>query len=151
MFKTALPLLAALGLAAAAAQSYATGPAPEAPGMGWHLTHEGEMAKLAYGAENSDQLALMLMCEPGQTQAVVYGDVQPEGARRMAASAPIDPLSGDMFEDARLSLTGEAVQGLVTRGRLAVETDAGPAQLPASREERRLVSDFVSYCAQSRA
>jgi len=151
MLKTALPVIAALGLAAVAAQSYATGPTPVAPGMGWHLSHEGDMAKLAYGAENSDQLALMLMCEPGQTQAVVYGDVQPEDARFINTSAPIDPLSGDMAEDARVSLHGASVRGLLETGRMAVETETGRSQLTATRDERRLVSDFVSYCSSNHA
>ena len=151
MLKFVLPAVAALGLAAVAAQSYATGPAPVVAGMGWHLSHEGDMAKLAYGAENSDQLALMLMCEPGQSQAVVYGDVQPEDARFIDASAPIDPLSGDMAEDVRINLHGDSVRGLVETGRMAVETETGRTQLTASREERRLVSDFVSYCSQNRA
>ncbi|MFJ6023568.1 hypothetical protein ACIQC9_03070 [Brevundimonas sp. NPDC092305] len=151
MLKTAIPVIAAFGLAAAAAQSYATDPAPAAPGMGWHLSHEGDWAKLAYGAENSDQLALMLMCEPGQTQAVVYGDVQPAAARMIDASAPIDPLSGDMFDEARLNLNDRSVRGLVDNGRIVVETETGRAQLTATRDERRLISHFVSYCSQSRA
>ncbi|RZI99312.1 MAG: hypothetical protein EON90_11880 [Brevundimonas sp.] len=151
MLKFALPAVAALGLAAVAAQSYATGAAPATPGMGWHLSHEGDMAKLAYGAENSDQLALMLMCEPGQTQAVVYGDVQPQDARFIAASAPIDPLSGDMAEDVRISLHGPSVRGLVDTGRMVVETETGRGQLTATRDERRLVSDFVSYCSSNHA
>jgi hypothetical protein len=151
MFKSALPVVAALGLTAVAAHSWATDPTPVAPGMGWHLSHEGDMAKLAYGAENSDQLALMLMCEPGQTQAVVYGDAQPAAARMIDASAPIDPLSGDMFDEARLNLNDRSVRGLVDNGRIAVETETGLAQLTATRDERRLISDFVSYCSQSRA
>ena len=151
MLKTALPVIAALGLAAVAAQSYATGPTPVAPGMGWHLSHEGDMAKLAYGAENSDQLALMLMCEPGQTQAVVYGDVQPEDARFVNTSAPIDPLSGDMAEDATLSLHSASVQSLIDSGRMQVETETGASVLTATRDERRLAADFVSYCSRNRA
>ena len=151
MLKFALPAVAALGLAAVAAQSYATGPAPIAPGMGWHLSHEGDMAKLAYGAENSDQLALMLMCSPGETQAVLYGDVQPEDARFIDTAAPIDPLSGDMADDVRISVNGASVRGLVQTGRMRVDTETGPSLLTATRDERRLVSDFVSYCSQNRA
>ena len=51
MFKALLPAAAALGLIAVAAQSEAVHADAEAEGgaapMGWHLSHEGSMAKLA--------------------------------------------------------------------------------------------------------
>ena len=50
MLKFAVPAVAALGLIAFAAQSRATNveadAQPVAAPMGWHLSHEGEMAKL---------------------------------------------------------------------------------------------------------
>lgn len=150
MFKYALPALAAVGLVAIAAQSQATN-TTATPGMGWHLSHEGEMAKLAYGLENSDQLALMMTCEPGQTQAVVYGDALPREARLINASmeTAIDPLSGGLAEESRIGLNGRAIQGLVQHGELAVETEAGVDELTASRDERRVIAGFVSYCASN--
>lgn len=152
MFKFAIPAVAALGLIAAAAQSQATDAAPEtgAPtAMGWHLSHEGPIAKLAYGMANSDQLALMMTCEPGQARAVVYGDVQPASPRLIKASmrsAPIDPLSGGLADEARISLRDPALQRLAQRGRLTVEGEAGHFDLTANAEERRLVSQFFAYC-----
>ncbi|NJC39782.1 hypothetical protein GGQ87_000040 [Brevundimonas alba] len=151
MFKFAIPAVAALGLIAAAAQSQAnnadiqTGPSA----MSWHLSHEGEMAKLAYGMANSDQLALMMTCEPGQAQAVVYGDVQPDTPRLVKASmtaAPIDPLSGGMADETRISLRDPSLQKLARSGKLAVEGDAGHFELTASGDERRLVREFFAYC-----
>ncbi|HEX8661074.1 MAG TPA: hypothetical protein VF686_04345, partial [Brevundimonas sp.] len=100
MLKFAIPAVAALGLIAFAAQSQATNSDARtgaAAPMAWHLSHEGDLAKLAYGVANSDQLALMLTCEPAQAQAVVYGDVKPAGPRVQKASmraVAIDPLSG---------------------------------------------------------
>ena len=152
MFKFAIPAAAALGLIAVAAQSRATDAAPEAGAaapMGWHLSHEGRIAKLAYGVANSDQLALMMTCEPGQPQAVVYGDVQPSSPRLIKASmtaAPIDPLSGGVTDEARISLRAPVLQKLATRGKLAVEGDAGHFELTANDDERRLVSAFFAYC-----
>lgn len=150
MFKYALPALAALGLVAVAAQSQATNPVAPS-GMGWHLSHEGATAKLAYGLENSDQLALMMMCEPGQTQAVVYGDALPREAGLVNASmeTAIDPLSGGLAEESRIGLNGRAIQGLVRYGELAVETETGADQLTATRDERRVIAGFVSYCASN--
>ncbi|MDI6625799.1 MAG: hypothetical protein QME55_13800 [Brevundimonas sp.] len=152
MFKFAIPAVAALGLIAVAAQSRATDAAPEtgaAPAMGWHLSHEGAMAKLAYGVANSDQLALMMTCEPGQSQAVVYGDVQPASPRLVKASmesAAIDPLGGGLADEARIPLRAPALQKLARSGKLAVEGEAGHFELTADDKEQRLVERFFAYC-----
>lgn len=150
MFKFAIPAVAALGLIAVAAQSQADNTGGEAPApMSWHLSHEGSMAKLAYGVANSDQLALMMTCEPGQNQAIVYGDVQPASPRLLKASmaaAAIDPLSGGLAEENRISLRDPALQKLARKGRLEVEGDAGHFELTATGEERRLVGEFFAYC-----
>jgi hypothetical protein len=156
MLKFAIPAVAALGLITVAAQSRATNSdvqvGPDAP-MGWHLSQEGRMAKLAYGVANSDQLALMMTCAPGQTQAVVYGDVQPATPRLIRASiaTAIDPLSGGLADESRVSVRDPALQQLVRSGRLAVEGDAGTFELTASRDERRLIGDFFAYCGTGRA
>ena len=151
MFRFAIPAVAALGLIAVAAQSEAVHADAEggAAPMGWHLSHEGPMAKLAYGVANSDQLALMMTCEPGQAQAIVYGDVQPASPRLHRASmtsAAIDPLSGGLADESRISLRDPTLVKLVRRGTLAVEGDAGHFELTADRDERRLVSEFFAYC-----
>ena len=153
MFKFAIPAVAALGLIAVAAQSRATNAdvvvETGVPPMGWHLSHEGAIAKLAYGVANSDQLALMMTCEPGQAQAVVYGDVQPASPRLLKASmtsAAIDPLSGGLADEARISLRDPALQKLALSGKLEVEGDAGHFELTANADERRLVREFFAYC-----
>ena len=151
MFKFAIPAVAALGLIAVAAQSQATNADVQvaAAPMSWHLSHEGPMAKLAYGVANSDQLALMMTCEPGQAQAAVYGDVQPASPRLIKASmaaTPIDPLSGGLADETRISLRDPNLQAFARRGKLAVEGDAGHFELTANADERRLVSEFFAYC-----
>lgn len=158
MRKSLFPILAAVGLAAVAA--HAATHAPSAPrggtegAAGWHMLREGAMAKLAYGLPDSDQLALMLTCAPGEGSAVVYGDVQPRSAGLILAShgpQPIDPLSnGEAFE-ARLPLGDAALTGLARGGRMTVQTEAGDRQLTATRAERRLVQGFLSYCASGHA
>lgn len=157
MFKFALPAVAALGLIVVAAQSEATNADAEsgaAAPMGWHLTHEGPMAKLAYGVANSDQLALMMTCEPGQAQAIVYGDVQPASPRLHKASmtsAVIDPLSGDLAQESRISLRDPALLKLVRRGTLEVAGAAGHFELTVDPDERGLVSEFFAYCGTEAA
>lgn len=157
MFKVLIPAAAALGLVAFAAQSQSADPlggaAPQP--MAWHLSHEGAMAKLAYGVANSDQLAIMMTCEPGDRTAVVYGAVQPAGARLIQASmsgpAEIDPMTGALAEESRIGLTDPALRNLVEAGALPVLGDAGRGSLPADKTERRMIADFLSYCGSSRA
>lgn len=155
MLKSLLPAAAALGFVALAGQAMTT--APVAPGEGapgWHLLHEGPMAKLAYGLADSDQVALMLTCSPGDRTAVVYGDTQPRSAALTPAAAgpqPIDPLSDGEAYESRLPLTDAALTGLARGGRMAVQTEAGDQQIRASRAERRMVQSFLGYCASSRA
>ena len=122
--------------------------------MGWHLSHEGQLAKLAYGVANSDQLALMMTCEPGQSQAVVYGDVQPASPKLVKASmapAAIDPLAGGLADEARISMRDPALRQFARLGKLPVEGEAGRFELTASRDERRLIGDFFAYCGTDRA
>ena len=155
MLKSLLPAAAALSLAVLGGQAMTTAPAAPGEGAaGWHLLHEGPMAKLAYGLADSDQVALMLTCSPGDRTAVVYGDAQPRSPALVPAALgpqPIDPLSdGEAFET-RLPLTDAALTGLARAGRMAVQTEAGTTQLRASRAERRLVQNFLGYCASSHA
>lgn len=155
MFKIVIPAVAALGLIAVAAQSQATNVVVEADSapMGWHLSHEGSLAKLAYGVENSDQLALMMTCQRGQTQAAVYGDVQPASSRLIKASvtAAIDPISGGLVDETQISIRDPSLQKLALTGKLAVEADAGQFELSASPAERRLINEFFAYCGSDRA
>jgi hypothetical protein len=151
MLKFAIPAVAALGLIAVAAQSSASNSDVQVASgaMGWHLSHEGRMAKLAYGVENSDQLALMMTCEPGRSQAVVYGDVQPATTRLVHASMTdmaIDPLSGELADESRVSLNDPVLRDLSRRGRLVVEGEAGRFELTATASERAMVDEFFAYC-----
>lgn len=151
MLKFAIPAVAALGLIAFAAQSSASDPqaATGAGAMGWHLSHEGRMAKLAYGVENSDQLALMMTCEPGRAQAVVYGDVQPATPRLIHAGlteTAIDPLDGGLADETRISLNDPTLRDLARKGTLRVEGEAGTFELAATDKERALIGEFFAYC-----
>jgi hypothetical protein len=156
MFKVLVPAVAALGLIAVAARSQGAASAPvmTQPVMSWTLHHEGSLAKLAYGVPNSDQLALMISCVPGDTLATVYGEVQLETHRVIHAShgrQPIDPLSGGSADEVRIALDDLGLQPLAEGGRVTVVGAAGRFQLGAGPEERRLVSDFLAYCGARHA
>lgn len=155
MLKFIIPAVAALGFTAVAARSYApeAKPVTAAPVMGWHLSHEPGLAKLAYGVENSDQLALMLVCEPGRQTATVYGEVQPKMARLTQAAlgpAEMDPLSGGDAVETRISLRDPAMQTLARRGKLEVQGEAGDFMLEATDDERRLIGEFFASCAAAK-
>jgi hypothetical protein len=159
MFKVLIPAAASVVLVAFAARTQplepATSPAyAEAPAMAWHVSHEGTMAKLAYGVANSDQLAMMITCSPGDATAVIYGDVQPDSPRLIATSfgpTPLDPMSGGDAVETRLSLRDASLTGLVSRGAMSVQGDAGRFQLKADSAERGMISNFLAYCGSSRA
>lgn len=156
MLKVLIPAVAALGLVAFAARTQPVdAPADAAtPVMGWHVSHEGPMAKVAYGVENSDQLALMITCEPGDSAAAVYGDVQPAGARLTHASLTpqaADPLSGGAIEEARLGLNDPGLQRLAQAGVIRVSGEAGAFDIRATGDERRAIAGVLAYCATGRA
>lgn len=156
MLKFAIPAVAALALIAVAAQSRATGSdAARVSGeMGWRLSHEPGVAKLAYGVENSDQLALMMTCRRGKAQAVVYGDVHPARARVIRtsqASAEIDPLTGDLAQEMLISTGDPTLRHLERDGELVVQGEGGDFELTATQKERRLISDFFAYCGSDKA
>lgn len=155
MRNAAFPVLAVVALAAIAGQAVTRAPRPAGGELaGWHVLHEGALAKLAYGLPDSDHLALMLTCTPGEGAAVVYGDIQPRGAtlKQVALEPqPVDPLSGGEAFEARLPLDDAALTGLARDGRMPVLTEAGERRLTATRDEQRLIQGFLAYCASGRA
>ena len=112
------------------------------------------MAKLAYGVANSDHLALMMTCAPGQAQAIVYGEVQPASPRLIKTAVtegPIDPLDGGLADESRIPLRDPTLRGLLQHGTLEVKGDAGHFKLTARGDERRLVEQFFAYCGTEAA
>ena len=153
MIKIVVPAFAALALTAFAVQTNATDDASP-DGAGWHLSHENDMAKLAYGMPNSDQLAVMLTCSPGDGQVAVYGDMKPDTPRLVRASTgpqAMDPLSGGDFEEAFVPLNDPALRGLAQGKALPVRGDTGDARLSATADERHMAATFLAYCRSGRA
>jgi hypothetical protein len=149
MLKILVPAVAAFGLLSAAAQtqSAAVDNISGAPAA-WHLSQDGEVAKLAYGAPDSDHLALMVTCAAGETDVTVYGDVRPVGMSVPSvttAFAP-DPLSGGDASETVVPLLNAGLGDLSRKGRMTVMSDDGIFQLAATRQERRIVDRFLAYC-----
>lgn len=153
MFKVLIPAVACIALVAVSARTQTHDAAPAAPAMAWRLDHEGPMAKLTYGAANSDHLAVMITCEPGQGVAVFYGVARPDSPRLVHASntpAPIDPLSNGAAYETPVALDDPSLTGLARRGSLRLIGDEGSVVLTADDADRRLASDMLAYCGSSR-
>lgn len=154
MFKVLIPAAAAIALVAFAARPQTLDASiNDVPTMTWRLGYEDQTAKLTYGVDNSDQLALMITCQPGEHTAVVYGYVQPDSPRLTPASmgpAPIDPLSGGDASEALIALNDPTLAALAREGVLRVIGEAGSSTIPATVQERRLAADFLAYCGSAR-
>lgn len=148
MLKILVPAVAAIGLVTAAAQTQSADVDSAQPAVAWHLSHDGEVAKLAYGVSNSDQLALMVTCEAGATDVAVYGDVRPVAVAMMPANGPMapDPLSGGDAVEAIVPLSDAGLDDLSRQGRMTVKADERTFQLAATQLERRAVDRFLAYC-----
>ena len=153
MLKIVVPAIAALGLLTTAAQtqSAALDSASGQP-VAWHLSHDGERAKLAYGVSNSDHLALMVSCAAGNPDVAVYGDVRPIGVSTRTDPGPFapDPLSGGDASEAVVPLSVAGLGDLSRRGRMTVTSDEEVFQLVATQHERRVVDRFLAYCRTGR-
>lgn len=154
MLKILVPAFTALGLLSAAAQtqSAAVDTISNAP-VAWHLSHDGEVAKLAYGVTNSDHLALMVTCAAGETDVTVYGDVRPVGMSTplLTTAFTPDPLSGGDASEAVVPLLNAGLGDLSRKGRMTVISDDGTFQLAATQQERRIVDRFLAYCRSGSA
>ena len=158
MLKVLIPAVGLLGLVAVAAQTYpslamASEGADDAhAGMAWRVAYEGPVAKLTYGVADSDHLAVMMTCAPGDGYAEVHGAVKPDAATLTLASsgpAEIDPMTGEIAM--RVSVTDPALTGLARRGAMKAVSGEAETTLRADAGERRVVDDFLSYCQKMRA
>ena len=155
MFKVLIPAAATLGLVAFAAQSHSQ-PALDTASvddttLAWHLSHEGDMAKLAYGVAHSDQIVIMLTCAPGDAQAQAFGVVTPAGATAGAGPAPVDPLTGLAMTDVAVDMNSAALSALRDSGSLPVVGEAGHAELPVTAGDKAVIAGFFSHCGATRA
>ena len=127
--------------------------------LGWSLHHaEGEGAKLAYGQPDSDNVLLMMTCQPRSGQVLVSltapATTVPEAielvsngrsSRLAGASAPAMSEGASLVE-AMAPDTDPALQNFARTGDLAVVENGRPAQMPVRRAERAAVTGFFAQC-----
>ena len=127
------------------------------PGLAWFLYEsEGEGAKLAYGAPSSDNVVLMMSCEPHSGQVVVSATNESDSAQIRLTSAG---QSADFFGEAGPSGVGHgvyveaaapadhpALARFARTGELSLHEADHAARLPVRIAERRRIRDFFAAC-----
>ena len=148
-----LSLIASCALAGCAHQS-----PPEAmPGMAWSLNQvDGEGAKLAFGQPQSDNVLLMMSCQPKSGQVLVSANaptkVRPvlelssrgTKARYMGAIGPA-PGEGTVIE-AQAPAADPVFQSFAESGDLAVTIGGQRTAVPGDRAK---VRQFLTSCVAS--
>lgn len=127
------------------------------PGLAWSLYEsEGEGAKLAYGAPASDNVVLMLSCQPHSGEVLVSTTNAGDSASIRLTSARE---SGDFFGEAGPSGIGEgayveaaapadhpALARFARTGELSLHDADHSARLPVRIAERGRIRDFFAAC-----
>lgn len=129
------------------------------PGMAWSLNHaEGEGAKLAYGQPQSDNVLIMMTCQPRSGRVLVSmtapmdapSDAIQISSRdhnsRLAADATPGMGEGASYVEAQAPVTDPALVSFEATGDLAVMANGRRTPLPVRGPERRAVSDFFASC-----
>lgn len=152
-------LLGQSGAVAAEPVQITSEPTPvlEHAAAGWHLLHEGDRAKLAYGIANSDQILVMLSCAAGDETVEVFGIAAPEADEVVLTSASLsspidvrptfDPISGATAIETTLPVGADALEGFRATGRLTLAADTGES-VPAHAVQAELpqVQAFFDHC-----
>ncbi len=152
--RTAISLVAVLGLSACA-HAIDNVEAPPPVAMAWGLNHvEGEGAKLAYGAPGSDNLILMMTCQPRSDEVAVTlvgfeADAHPKvtlGSGRISTriQAERTPGMGGYDVSANTRATNTALRRFAETGELIVGVGARKVALPPA--ELSVSGGFVRSC-----
>lgn len=149
--RTILTLAASCGLAACLHQ----GPGA-VPGLAWsYYETEGEGAKLAYGVPSSDNVVLMLSCQPRSGEVLVSTTRSSASTQIRLASAgesgqfsgAADPTGlGGVFVEAAAPADHPALARFARTGELSLQEAGRSARLPVRAAERGRIRDFFAAC-----
>lgn len=129
---------------------------PTASGFAWSYQHNaGEGPKLAYGAPASDNVVLMMTCEPGSQQVDLSlmggsprdGVILTSGGARQTLEADLvaSPGMGQMIQASTHSASSP-LAGFARTGELSLVDRGRTVKLDATAGERRGVSRFFEAC-----
>lgn len=127
--------------------------------LGWSLHHaDGEGAKLAYGQPDSDNVLLMMTCQPKSGQVLVSLTApdsvgveaielasKGHSSRLPGASAPA-MTEGSSLIEAMAPANDPALQSFARTGDIAVMENGRAARMPVRQAERATVADFFAQC-----
>ncbi|MES2721807.1 MAG: hypothetical protein V4656_01515 [Pseudomonadota bacterium] len=129
------------------------------PGMAWSLNHaEGEGAKLAYGQPQSDNVLIMMTCQPRSGRVLVSMTAPMDAPTdaihlaskrnnsRLAAVATPGMGEGAVYVEANAPVTDRALASFAQTGDLSVVTKGRKAAMPVSSSERVAVNGFFAAC-----
>lgn len=129
------------------------------PGMAWSLNHaEGEGAKLAYGQPQSDNVLIMMTCQPRSGQVLVSMTAPADAPTnaihlaskghnsRLAAETAPGMGEGAAYVEAKAPVTDPALASFAATGDLAVVANGRRAAMPVSGAERGAVNGFFAAC-----
>ena len=155
--RSALGLTAAIVLVAACAH-----PAPEAPApMSWSFNHtQDEGLKLVYGQPRSDNVLLMMSCQPqtGQVEvAVATSGDDAGGVSLLSRNGRLDlntapaptPIEGVGLVMETASADTPVLHGFARTGELSIRTTGRTVSTGARRADKAMVADFFGQCGQS--
>jgi hypothetical protein len=146
-------------LIATAALCACAGPAPPLrahSAMRWFLTDaEGEGAKLAYGMPQSDDVLVMLTCQPRSNQVritllgqIAYADIElgdGADARRHPATASPAGVTNAVMSESTVSPDDPAFRRFASRGELAIDAGDG-TRLPLPAADPATARRFMQSC-----
>jgi hypothetical protein len=123
--------------------------------MTWSLSQvEGEGAKLAFGKPQSDDVLVMLTCEPRSNRLRVSAPASTNGrfiglssgreARRYVASAGPAGFGDGVVLEAEARPDDPVVTRFAASGQLALDVDGRRLALPA--DDPRQAREFVNSC-----
>lgn len=127
------------------------------PGLAWFLYEsEGEGAKLAYGAPSSDNVVLMMTCQPHSGQVMVSAVNSGESAQiRLTSAGERADFLGEagpagigqgVYVEAAAPADHPALARFARTGELSLHEADHSARLPVRIAERGRIRDFFAAC-----
>ena len=132
-----------------------TPPNTAAPGFAWtYQNNEGEGPKLAYGAPASDNIVLMMTCEPGVRVDVSLLGGSPQRGMTLKSGRAQQQLRGDLVASPGMGQMiqasahpgSEPLASFARTGDLSLVDRGRTDNLDASPLERATVSRFFDAC-----
>jgi hypothetical protein len=126
-------------------------------GFAWSFqSNDGEGAKLAYGAPQSDVVLLMMSCQPASNRVKLSmlggsereGVVLTSGGRRdsFGGKSITDPMGGGQVIEVNVPANAPSLRQFAATGQLTLIDRGRPIALSAQADQKTGVSRFFAAC-----